>query len=62
VQDVLGAHRDAVVAIGRLVELADLAHAEGRDTFTFGVLCVRLEAEAAELERDYEVAWGDLGG
>jgi len=62
IQDVLGEHHDAVVAIDRLGELSDTAHAAGQDTFTFGVLCSRLEAEATGYERAFAEAWGELPG
>lgn len=61
IQDILGDHRDTVAAIVHLRELSDIAHAEGQQTFTFGVLCARLEADAAECERAFEQAWGRIG-
>ncbi|RNM12942.1 CHAD domain-containing protein [Nocardioides pocheonensis] len=60
IQDILGDHRDTVAAIVHLRELSDIAHAEGRQTFTFGVLCARLEADAADREAAFEQAWGRI--
>jgi len=57
IQYVLGEHHDSVVTAARLVDLADSAHAAGRDTFTFGVLSVRVAAETAEHERAFEQVW-----
>jgi len=57
IQRVLGEHHDGVVAAQQLLELADAAHAAGRDTFTFGVLSARLTAETAEHERSFERVW-----
>jgi CHAD domain-containing protein len=54
IQTVLGDYHDAVVAGAYVVGLADAAHADGRDTFTLGVLCIRLEEEAAGHERAFE--------
>jgi CHAD domain-containing protein len=57
VQSVLGDHHDAVVAAERVVALAGTAEAEGRTTFTLGVLHARLESDAAELESEFEKIW-----
>jgi CHAD domain-containing protein len=57
VQSVLGNHHDAVVAAERVVALAGTAEAEGRTTFTLGVLHARLESDAAELESEFEKTW-----
>ena len=57
IQDALGAHHDAVVAAARLLDLADSARANGRDTFTYGVLYTHIEREAEAHERDYHRAW-----
>ena len=57
VQRSLGAHHDTVVAAERVLDLADAAHAEGRDTFTFGVLVMRLDAELAEHDRAFRRTW-----
>jgi CHAD domain-containing protein len=57
IQDALGAHHDVVVAAARLLDLATTAQAAGRDTFTFGVLCARIEREAEAHEREYQRAW-----
>jgi CHAD domain-containing protein len=57
VQRSLGAHHDTVVAAEQVLDLADAAHAEGRDTFTFGVLVTRLDAELAEHDRAFRRTW-----
>lgn len=57
IQDTLGAHHDAVVAAAWLLDLADSAHASGRDTFTYGVLYARVELDAEAHEREYRRAW-----
>jgi CHAD domain-containing protein len=57
IQRVLGEHHDTVVAAHQLLELADAAHAAGRDTVTFGVLTARMAAETAEHERSFERVW-----
>jgi CHAD domain-containing protein len=57
IQGSLGAHHDAVVAAERVLELAQTAFDEGRDTFTFGVLSTRLQAELADHERAFRRAW-----
>ncbi len=57
IQDALGAHHDAVIAAARLLDLADSARANGRDTFTYGVLYSRLEREAEVHEREFLRTW-----
>jgi CHAD domain-containing protein len=57
IQDVLGAHHDAVVGAARLLDLAESARATGRDCFTFGVLYSLTEREAADHESDFRRAW-----
>lgn len=57
VQDALGEHHDAAVAGEELVVLADVAHAAGQDTFTYGVLRARVDLLLADSERAYDVAW-----
>jgi CHAD domain-containing protein len=42
-QDVLGAHQDTVVARDILRELADAAHAAGKNAFPYGILYARQE-------------------
>ncbi|GAA1862058.1 CYTH and CHAD domain-containing protein [Pseudonocardia ailaonensis] len=49
VQKQLGAHQDAVVALGALRDLGARAHAEGENGFTFGLLHGRISAEAARI-------------
>jgi CHAD domain-containing protein len=55
----LGTHHDTMVAIHRVLALADEARAEGRDTVTFGVIVTRLEDELVEQEQDFRRAWAD---
>jgi CHAD domain-containing protein len=57
VQRSLGAHQDTLVAIEHVLRLADAARADGRDTFTFGVLLARLEAELSEHDRAFRRTW-----
>ena len=42
-QDVLGAHQDSVVAREVLQEVAEAAHAEGENTFAYGIVHARQE-------------------
>jgi CHAD domain-containing protein len=49
VTESLGGVQDSVVATGWLRELADLAHAGGEETFTYGVLVGRNDALVTEL-------------
>jgi CHAD domain-containing protein len=60
VQHALGAHHDAVVAMEHVLDLADAARDEGRDTFTFGVLLARLEDEVSEQDRSFRRTWKKL--
>jgi CHAD domain-containing protein len=48
VQDVLGAHQDAVVAAAIVRSYADDAYALGQDTFGYGELHVRLRRDAGD--------------
>jgi len=57
VQSVLGEHHDALVAAEQVRDLVGTAEAEGRSTFTLGVLHTRLEAEAAALEVEFARTW-----
>jgi CHAD domain-containing protein len=57
IQRVLGRHHDTVVAGERLLSLSDTAQVAGLDTFTFGVLSVRLESETTLHERAFERVW-----
>ncbi|MGE2833543.1 CYTH and CHAD domain-containing protein [Mycobacterium sp. SMC-4] len=47
VQSLLGDHQDSVVSRAHLLRVAELAHAAGEDTFTYGVLYQR-EIETAQ--------------
>lgn len=53
----LGDHRDAVVAGGKLRELAATARAEGKDTFALGMLYAGSQVEVVERERDFREIW-----
>ena len=56
IQTLLGDHQDSVVSRAHLLEQAAAAHAEGEDTFTYGVLH-RMEAELAlRCEDDLDAA------
>jgi CHAD domain-containing protein len=57
VQRSLGAHHDTLLATECLLDLAAMAHAEGRDTFTFGVLVARLESELVEHDSAFRRTW-----
>lgn len=62
-QDVLGAHQDAVVARARVRDLAHAAHAAGEDTVGYGVLHERLRGSDPTLAarrafRTARRAWG----
>jgi CHAD domain-containing protein len=57
IQNSLGAHHDTLVAVDQVFLLADAARDEGRDTFTFGVLAIRLEAALAEHEGTFRRTW-----
>lgn len=56
-QDVLGEHQDAAVALPRIREIAAEAHAAGEDTFAYGVLYARERHRAEEIRRDLPDAW-----
>lgn len=56
-QDVLGEHQDAVVALPRIREIAAEAHAAGEDTFAYGLLYARERRRAEEIRRDLPEAW-----
>jgi CHAD domain-containing protein len=60
IQTLLGAHHDTVVAIDRVLGFADEARDDGGDTFTFGVLTGRLEAELAEQEAAFWETWKEM--
>jgi CHAD domain-containing protein len=62
VQRGLGAHHDTLVASQAVLELADAAYTDGRDTFTFGVLRTRLEAEMSQHDRAFRRTWRKLRG
>lgn len=51
IQSLLGDHQDSVVSRTHLLEEADLAHAAGEDTFTYGLLWEK-EAEVASKAED----------
>src|SRR5213078_902917 len=57
IQRPLGVYHDTVVAAEQIRALADQARDDGRDTFTFGVLATRLEAELAEQDQAFRRAW-----
>jgi hypothetical protein len=40
-----------------VLRLAETAHDEGRDTFTWGVIAARLEAEMSKHEREFRRTW-----
>ncbi|MFG2308652.1 CHAD domain-containing protein [Streptomyces sp. NPDC048566] len=56
-QSLLGDHQDSVMTREALRELADLAHAAGEDSFTYGVLYGREERRAAATEAALPGAW-----
>ena len=60
-QEVLGAHQDALVVQAVLVELADGALVAGEDTFTYGRLHAREQARADESGREGRALLDDLG-
>ncbi|MFG1947849.1 CHAD domain-containing protein [Nonomuraea sp. NPDC048826] len=59
VQEVLGAHRDGVVAQETLVEEAGAARAAGEDTFTYGVLVGQERAAADRAHQDFPRVWSE---
>lgn len=58
VQDVLGEHRDSVIAGQTLTGLAVQAREAAEDTFELGRLAGLEEARAAAAEAAYDAAWG----
>ncbi|GAA0908394.1 CYTH and CHAD domain-containing protein [Streptomyces thermoalcalitolerans] len=56
-QDLLGRHQDSVMARRALRDLADQAHAEGENAFTYGVLHGREEQRAAAYEAELPALW-----
>ncbi|MBB1246669.1 CHAD domain-containing protein, partial [Streptomyces durbertensis] len=59
-QDLLGAHQDAVVTRAALRELAAEADAAGEPSFAYGVLYAREERAAADTLAALPEAWRDL--
>ncbi|MFD7919259.1 CHAD domain-containing protein [Streptomyces sp. NPDC059740] len=59
-QQVLGAHQDAVVAQGELPLLADRAEAAGRPTYGYGLLHARAQEAARGAEERWPKAWRKL--
>jgi CHAD domain-containing protein len=57
IQELLGAHQDAVVAQHVLLSLADDAHALADDTTTYGVLIGGEVARADNARRELAPAW-----
>ncbi|MFB9724688.1 CYTH and CHAD domain-containing protein [Planobispora longispora] len=57
VQDVLGAHRDGLVAQERLTAEAGRARQAGEDTFTYGVLTGLERARAARASKEFPGVW-----
>ena len=57
VQEALGEHHDVLMAMQHVLRLAAAARDEGRDTFTWGVIAARLEAELSEHEREFRRSW-----
>ena len=60
-QEVLGAHQDALVVQAVLVGLADDALAAGEDTFTYGRLHALEQARADEAGREGRALLAELG-
>ncbi len=60
-QEVLGAHQDALVVQAVLVGLADDALAAGEDTFTYGRLHALEQVRADDAEREGRALLADLG-
>ena len=46
-----------LLAMQHVLHLAAAARDEGRDTFTWGVVVARLEAEITEHEREFRRSW-----
>ncbi len=59
-QTVLGEHQDGVVARPVLLEIATRAHADGENTFAFGVLHGRESALAERAEAGFARAWREV--
>lgn len=57
VQTVLGDYHDAIVTQPLLRQLAVQAHQDGENAFTYGLLHSRLQARAADLRAEFNVAW-----
>jgi CHAD domain-containing protein len=62
VQDLLGEHQDAVVAIGRLRTLATEPGLPAETVFVMGRLAERYDARAAKLRRRFVKVFGGLQG
>jgi CHAD domain-containing protein len=60
IQTLLGDHQDSVVSREHLLEQADVAHAAGEDTFTYGVLHQREADLAARCEEQLPAALKSL--
>ncbi|MGW2160578.1 CYTH and CHAD domain-containing protein [Nonomuraea sp. NPDC001699] len=59
VQEILGAHRDGVVAQQTLAEEAEVARQAGEDTFTYGLL-IGIERNTAErAQADFPRVWAE---
>jgi CHAD domain-containing protein len=56
-QEALGEHQDTVVGRGALRELGALAHADGENGFSFGLLHGRDAGRAARIEEDLPALW-----
>jgi CHAD domain-containing protein len=59
VQEVLGTHRDGVVAQERLTAEAETARLAGEDTFTYGVLTGVERAEAERANDEFPRVWAE---
>ncbi|MFJ2603817.1 CHAD domain-containing protein [Streptomyces sp. NPDC087425] len=62
VQSLLGEHQDSVMIRAALCELAEQAHADGENTFTYGVLYGREEQRAARVETELPGVWAGVRG
>ncbi|MEU8057501.1 CYTH and CHAD domain-containing protein [Microbispora bryophytorum] len=60
VQEVLGRHRDGIVAQSVLLEEAERARQAGEDTFTYGALAGIESAEAARALEEFPAVWSRL--
>ncbi len=56
IQSLLGDHQDSVVSRTHLSQQADAAHAEGEDTFTYGLLYAQEDALAIDARRQLDSA------